>query len=62
MKKLVYNREKLNSLNNLIEIVIELSNKFYKLAIKIYYKNTNSEIKLYYRYINYCINQILTNT
>ena len=46
-------RGKLNNINTLIEVVIKLDNKFYKLAIKIYYSKVNSKVRLYYRYANY---------
>ena len=51
----MYYKKKLNKLNNFIKIVIKPNNKFYKLAMKIYYSNTNSQIPLYYEHRNYCI-------
>ena len=46
MEKFIYYREKLNSLNILIEAIIKLNNKIYKLAIKIHYSNVNSKARL----------------
>ena len=37
----------LDSQNSLIEKVIELNNKFYKLVIKIYYSNLNNKAGFY---------------
>ena len=37
----------------LIEIVIKLNNKLYKLVIEIYYSKTKSLVRLYFRYASY---------
>ena len=42
-KKPIYYRIELNSLNSLIEAVIKLNNKLYKLAMEICYNNINSK-------------------
>ena len=41
-EKLMYYREKLNSLNTLIKLVTKLNNKLYKLAIEISYRDINN--------------------
>ena len=45
----------------MIEIAIKFDDKFYKLAIKIYYWNVNSKVELYNKYISNCSRQIQTN-
>lgn len=40
-------------LDFLIESIIKLNNKFYKLAIEIHTKNVNSKTKSYKNYTNY---------
>ena len=42
-KNLIYYKEGFDGLNSLIEPIIKLDNKIYKLAIKIYYSNFNSQ-------------------
>ena len=54
----MYYKVKFDYLNILIKAIIELNNKLYKLAIKIYYSNTNSKVRPYYEYINYCNRKI----
>lgn len=57
----MYYRQKLNSLNIFIEVVMKLDNKFHKLAIKTRYSNKNNKTKCYYRYISYYSKQIPIN-
>lgn len=44
MKKLIYYRKELNSLNIWTKIEIVLDNNYYKLAMEIYYSKTNTKI------------------
>ena len=53
MEKFINYKEKLDSLNILIKIVIKLNNEFYKLAIKILYSKLKSKYGLYIEYISY---------
>ena len=54
----MYYREKLNNLNILFEVVVQLNNMFYKLVIKIQYNKANSNARLYFGYISYQNRQI----
>ena len=38
----MYYKEEFDNLNNFIEVVSKINNKFYKLAIKICYNNFNN--------------------
>ena len=60
-QKLIYYEKKLNSLNTLIEVVIKLNNKFYKLAIKTCYSNPGNKAELYLEYANYYHKRLKTN-
>ena len=42
----MYSKKKLDSLNTLIKIAIELNNKLYKLVIEIYYNKKNCKVEL----------------
>ena len=43
-EKLMGYEKKLDNLNFLIEIIIKLNNKFYKLVIETHYKNSDSKV------------------
>ena len=49
----MYYIEELDSLNTLIEVVIKLDNKFYKLNIEMGYKKLSNKIRLYFEYASY---------
>ena len=49
----MHHKKKLNSLNFLIEVVTQLNNKLYKLAIKIRYSNLDNKAESYLRYSSY---------
>lgn len=49
----MFYREKLNSLNILIKLVITLNNKLYKLVIQRCYSDASSKVRPYYRYVSY---------
>ena len=51
----MYYKIKFEKINSLIEKVIKLYNKFYKLDIEIYYSNPNIKIGFYQKYISYYI-------
>ena len=57
----MYYEKKLNSPNSLIKKVIELKNKVFESAMKIYYSKTNNKAKLCYKYRNNYNNQIYIN-
>ena len=52
---------KLNNLNSLTKVAIELSNKLYKLVIEIHYSNPNSKAGLYLRPASYYSRKPRTN-
>ena len=43
----MYYKKKFDSLNSLNKIIIKLNKKFYKLAIEIYYNNSNNKVETY---------------
>ena len=49
----MYYRKQFDSLDFLIQIVVKFNNKFFKLAIKIYYSNFDIKIGFYIEYISY---------
>lgn len=40
----------LNDINIIVEVIIKLNNKLYKLIMKIQYTKINSKIKYYFKY------------
>ena len=58
---LIYYRKKPNSLNFLIEIIIEIDNKFDKLVIKTYYNNFENKVKTYKNHLSYYNRRPKTN-
>ena len=54
-------KEKLNTLNYLIEAVRKLNNKLYKLVIETHYKYSDCKTGPYLKHANYCNRRIGTN-
>ena len=57
----MYYKKEYNTLNFLIEVIIEVNNKLYKVAIEIFYSNLNNKVKLYYEYTSYYSKKPKTN-